>query len=224
MITHLEVPAHLNRNAANVSAAGHEHTGQVLIDLATQSVGLDSLVDTEVLDVGCGVRFTQALINRNIPIKSYTGLEVYKPIVDFLREQVQPYDERFRYFCWNARNELYNPGGVDLASQMALPFADKFDLIWLFSVFTHLDPSDSRALLVLLRQHVRNSGKLFFSAFIDDELDGFEDRVEDQPLLMAYYGRDFMQSLVHEAGWRVEAFRNQDPAKYIQHYLVCSPV
>ena len=174
--------------------------------------------------MGCGVRFTQALINRNIPIKSYTGLEVYKPIVDFLQERVQAYDERFRYVFWNARNQLYNPDGVELARQAALPFGDKFDLIWLFSVFTHLDPSDSRALLVLLRKHVRTTGKLFFSAFIDDQLDGFEDRVEDQPLLMAYYGRDYMQSLVQEAGWRVEEFRNQDLSKFIQHYLVCSPI
>jgi hypothetical protein len=81
MLTSLEVPQVLHRNAPDVAALGYEHTGQTLINLATRSVGLQDLSDTDVLDVGCGVRFTQAIVNRRIPIKSYTGIEVYRPLV-----------------------------------------------------------------------------------------------------------------------------------------------
>jgi SAM-dependent methyltransferase len=204
-----------------VAAAGYEHTGQVLIDLAVRSAGLQSLEDVGVLDVGCGVRFTATIINRRIPIKSYTGLEVDRSIVDFLRDNVERHDPRFRFVCWDVANAMYNPAGADLSTQAHLPVAGEFDLVWLFSVFTHLCPADSLALLRLIRKKIRPAGKLFFSAFIDDGLDGFEDRIKDQPLVNAYYGN--MRSLVGTAGWKIDAFHDKDPASFIQHYLVCSP-
>lgn len=34
-----------------------------------------------------------------------------------------------------------------------------------------------------MRKHIREKGKLFFSAFIDDDLDGFEDGIKDPPSL-----------------------------------------
>src|SRR5438477_9817478 len=53
----LVVPDDLHRNAAEVHAHGPENTGSVLIELACQRLGLESLAATDVLDVGCGVRF-----------------------------------------------------------------------------------------------------------------------------------------------------------------------
>ena len=43
MLSCLDVPEALHRNAADVAAAGYEHTGQALIDLATRSLGLEDL-------------------------------------------------------------------------------------------------------------------------------------------------------------------------------------
>jgi SAM-dependent methyltransferase len=223
MITELEVPEVLHRNAADVAAVGYEHTGETLINLATRSVGLESLRDTDILDVGCGVRFTMSIINRKIPIGSYTGIEVHRPIVDFLQENVAAHDERFRFAHWNVHNQMYNPAGIDLSFQDKLPVDGSFDLIWLFSVFTHQNPKDSLALLRILRKHIREQGKLFFSAFIDDDLEGFEDRIKGHPLSLPCYGREYLRLLVEQAGWKIEAFHAKDPSNYIQHYLVCAP-
>ena len=44
----------------------------------------------------------------------------------------------------------------------------RFDLICLFSVFTHLAPDDYREMLRVLRPLVRPDGKLFFSLYIDE--------------------------------------------------------
>ena len=97
MLTRLEVPAHLHRNASRVVAAGYEHSGETLINLATRLAGIADLSDIDVLDMGCGVRHTMTIINRGIPIKSYTGVEVNRPIVDFLKEHVEAHDPRFRF-------------------------------------------------------------------------------------------------------------------------------
>jgi SAM-dependent methyltransferase len=204
-----------------VAAAGYENTGQFLINLATQRAGFPNLEKVDVLDVGCGVRFAMTIINRRIPVKSYTGVEVYRPIVEFLQDNVEPYDKRFKFVHWNVHNQVYNPNGDELTAQKGLPVEGPFDLIWLFSVFTHLNPKDSLSLLQLLRKRIRKNGKLFLSAFIDDELDGFEDRVKDRPLLNAYYGRKYMQSLIEQSGWNIQSFN--DPDQYILHYIVCSP-
>jgi len=223
MLTRLEVPRHLHRNSPRVIAAGYEHSGETLINLVTRLAGIVDLRDIDVLDVGCGVRHVMTIINRGLQIKSYTGVELSKAIVDFLKENVEAHDRRFRFFHWNVRNEMYNPKGGSLLSKDPLAASDRFDLIWLFSVFTHLDPSDSETMLRLLRRHVRENGRLFFSAFIDEELDGFEDRVKELPLQKAYYGQGLMESLIAKCGWKIDYFGKRDPDHFIQHHYLCSP-
>ena len=223
MLSHLRIPKQLNRNDINVSKVELEHTGQLLINLAKERCGISSLEDKDILDIGCGVRFTATIINRGIPIKSYTGLEVHKPIVDFLKQNVATLDSRFRYHHWNVHNEQFNPDSSDYMSNFeSFPFAEKFDCLWLFSVFTHLTPEDSHAMLRILSEHVRPKGKLFFSAFIDDKVETFEDREKDNPLAHAYYGKKFMCSLIEEEGWKIDSMYERDPSKYIQHHFVCS--
>lgn len=162
MLERLEVPAALQRNSVEVAAAGFDYTGQLLINLATKYTGLQNLENIDVLDIGCGVRFTSAIINCKIPIKSYTGVEVDQPIVRFLQDNVEVHDKRFKFVHYNVHNEKYNPCGIKLARQSDLPVNGSFDLIWLFSVFTHLNPEDSLQLLRLMKKHLRKSGRLFF--------------------------------------------------------------
>jgi len=223
MLERLVIPEEFQRNAPDVKAAGYEHTGETLIRLAMRRAGVASLGNIDILDVGCGVRFTSTIVNRRIPIKSYTGVEVNKPIVDFLRENVTIHDSRFRYVHWNVKNDMYNPGGVSMDKIDDLPLLGEYDLIWMFSVFTHLNPADALILLKILRRHIRSRGRLFFSAFIDDALAGFEDRDKDHPLHHAYYGRLFMESLINQAGWHVEGFFEKDVPNFIQASFLCSP-
>lgn len=227
MIEQLEVPEHLHRNAVSVRAAGAEHTGQVLLDLIALKVGIEDFENIDFLDVGCGVRFCMTIINRGIAIKSYTGIEIHQPIVDFLKAQVEPFDRRFNFTHWNVYNEMYHQSGVDITTQEDLPVAGSFDLMCLISVFTHLTPQDALALLKLMRKKIRPTGKLFFSTYIDDELDNqpepFDDRVEGKPLQHAYYGRKYMMSLITQAGWQIDGFYDKALDKYIQHYVVCRP-
>lgn len=223
MLEYLELPQTLHQNAPDISAAGHELTGKTLIDLATRSIGKADLKDTAILDIGCGVRFTQTIINKKIPIKSYTGVDVNETMIKHLNDKVAAHDSRFKYAHWNMKNDMYNPSGKELTTNDSLPIEGKFDVIWLFSVFTHLNASDALSILKLLKQYLQSNGKLFFSAFIDDDIDNFEDRVETSPLLHAYFGKNYMQSLLFEAGWIVNRYSEPDPKRYIQHYFVCSP-
>ena len=219
----LIIPEELHRNHPDVHQAGPENTGSALICLVVECLGLKDLSESDVLDVGCGVRFTQAIVNRDIPVKSYTGLDVHLPLIEHLRREVD--DPRFSFAHWDARNAMYNPTGVKITPESRLPVEGMFDVIWLFSVFTHLEPSDADALLAILRRHVRPGGALFFSAFLDQDgtVDSFEDRLPDHPLSCACYSERYLRELVEANGWSISSVNPPSPEHFIQHYLVCRP-
>src|SRR5438046_3211368 len=84
-----------------------------------------------------------------------------------------------------------------------LPVRGDYDVIWLFSVFTHLCPEDTDALFAILRRYVRPSGTLFFSAFIRSGVERFEDKDPANPLLRAAYSEGYMRELATRNGWNV---------------------
>jgi SAM-dependent methyltransferase len=165
----LSVPAKFERGATH----GDEAIASAvwLIEHMCEQLGLENLGNCEVLDFGCGVKFTQALINKSLPIKKYVGVDVYGEMIDFLRQNV--HDPRFEYFHIDAHNEMYNPDGEVLSEDSKLPIDGRtFDVICLFSVFTHLAPHDFRTMLRLLRRYINPQSRLFFTLYIDELTEG----------------------------------------------------
>jgi SAM-dependent methyltransferase len=175
----LEVPQRLNRarhKRPEEAVAG----AAILIRHVCDTLGLADLSNHDVLDVGCGTRFTQAFLDQGLPIKSYVGVDVYREMIEFLRANVT--DSRFRYRHIDVRNERYNPGAPPMTEQTDLGLGEQtFDIIWLFSVFTHLAPHDYTTMLRLLRRYIRPDGHLVYTLFIDELTEGghgFIDHVE----------------------------------------------
>lgn len=223
MKTQLILPKYLQINSPKVKKAGYENSAEKIFALVQQRLGWSSFADKDILDVGCGSRFTLAIINRKIPVKSYTGIEINKQIVDFFKQEVEPADPRFRYAHWNVHNDMYNTEGTPMAQFRELPVTGDFDLIWLFSVFTHLNPDDGLALLKLMRQKVRPKGRLFFTTHTSDQVKSFEDKIEDKPLLRAFYQKDYLASLIVQGGWKVESFHDKEGDSFVKSHFVCSP-
>jgi SAM-dependent methyltransferase len=212
-------------------------SGLFLADLLCRTVGRNDLSDVDLLDVGCGTLMVQTLLNNSLPIRHYAGVDVSPEVIGFLRATVS--DPRFEFHRLDAHNEMYNPDGTALEDFDLLPVRPRqFDLISLFSVFTHLVPDDFAAMLRLLRRHVKQDGTLLFSLFINDPqviedarrrvgaTDGdprFVDEVPSEPLLRARYTRDYAIELVDGTGWKIEGIHLPHPGGYIQHYMVCHP-
>jgi hypothetical protein len=137
-------------------------------------------------------------------------------LISFLQSHVD--DSRFEYFHLPARNARYNPDGTPLGEVGELPIAGRtFDLIVLLSVFTHLDPSDYRAMLVLLRQYAASDTVLFFSLYIDELTDGGHGLVDGMTKAMAAKGTHTpaLDDLVDgTTGARpIEKYRDLDPSR-----------
>jgi SAM-dependent methyltransferase len=164
--TGLPVPPELQRG-------GHRDrrqwidSGIFCTNLLCETMGQKDLAGVELLDVGCGTKIVKTLLDNSISIGHYTGVDIYSPIIDWLNDNVS--DPRFDFHHFDAHNDLYNPGGTPLAGFTELPVGSaRFDLISLFSVFTHLNPEDYVAMLHLLRTYVKPTGLVLFSLFLND--------------------------------------------------------
>ena len=85
-------------------------------------VGVPDLADVEVLDMGCGVKFTTTMLNEGVPVKRYVGVDVFREMTSSCRRTSMI--RGFEFHHVDLRNERYNPDGAPLSSVAALPLAD----------------------------------------------------------------------------------------------------
>ena len=197
----LIVPEKFNRNSITVtSLMTPEQSGAWLLERMRQHIGFASYAKVKLLDFGCGVRFTQAIINSGLSIGKYFGVDVYRPMIKFLQKNV--HDSRFSYAVLDAYHPLYNPSGKLLSPTTALPVAETdFDIVSMFSVITHQYPLDAKIIFSALRRHVRPGGCLFFTCFLDDSIEAFEDRGPEKLGERCFYNSRFLGEIVAGCGW-----------------------
>jgi SAM-dependent methyltransferase len=163
----LAVPRHLERGNYPTPEEWRE-SGLFAVDLLSRTLGREDLSGVKLLDVGCGTKVVKTLLDHSMPIGRYVGVDAAPEVIGWLRANVS--DPRFEFHHLDALHPLYNPQGKDLASFELLPTGrQRFDLICLISVFTHLAPHDYVAMLRLLRRHARPHATLLFSLIIVDD-------------------------------------------------------
>ena len=156
----LAVPDEFRRGGKKEDEQASVASGLALIELMCSRTGRDDLGETALLDMGCGNKFVQAILTHDLPLKRYVGIDIHPGLIEFLRTNVN--DERFSFYTSNDRNDMYNPTGEPLSDQSRLPVEEgSFDLICLFSVFTHLAPDDYSFMLKLLRRYIKPGGAIF---------------------------------------------------------------
>ena len=110
-------------------------SGTTLLDLLAR-LSTDQTSPTVVARRGVRHEVHQGDPRGRRPDRRYVGVDTAADIISFLAANVD--DPRFAFHHLDAHNELYNPTGMPLGSFHDLPVAVRFDLISLFSVFTHL--------------------------------------------------------------------------------------
>jgi SAM-dependent methyltransferase len=246
--TFLQVPREFRRGGRADDEQSSVESGAELIRLICRKLGLDDLGGSDVLDMGCGNKLVQAILGEDMPVGSYVGIDVHRPLIEFLQENVD--DPRFSFYPLDVHNDMYNPEGEPLSEHTPLPVPEAgFDVICLFSVFTHLAAHDYTAMLKLLRRYARPDARIIYSLFVNETTPGghgwvdrmvpfieaaiteenvnkppadFVDWVPEKPLWRAVYSRKHALDLVQGTGWEVESLN--DPEEYIQHYMICKPV
>ena len=176
-----------------------------------------------VLDFGCGVKISQALIQYDVDVRAYVGMDVHEGMIDCLKAAVNR--PNFSYHRVPFQNANYNPLGVPMTEHSELPGGtDPYDLIVLQSVFTHFAPADFQAALHVLRRYTTADTLMLFTCFIDDEMaTDFLDAVPDRPLLQAYYKETAIRKMLERSRWQTVSFHPKSKEYAMNPHFVCAP-
>jgi SAM-dependent methyltransferase len=178
-----------------------------------------------VLDIGCGIGRIAIPLTRFIdPKGSYHGFDIVKEGIDWCRKKISPLFPNFTFTHVALKNDLYNLGTRQLASEFTFPYPDKsFDFIILTSVFTHMQPEEVEQYLKEIARVMDNDATCFATFFIIDEYsatflknssnpffaydhDNFllhDDKVKDANIA---FRLSFIETLLGKAGLCIETF------------------
>ena len=205
-------------NDANVSRHSPEMTGRIILNSMCARLGWPSLAGKRVLDFGCGVRMVRTIVNLELEIGFYAGIDVNAEAIAWLRQNVD--DPWFLFVHLDMRNAFYNlnggPCGDDTLCSRGVV---GFDVACMFSVITHQAPEDALQIFRMLRP---SAERLYFTAFIDDTVDRYVEKDPDHPSHMSTYAPSYLLEILAASGWRSDTSYPRSPLLFQQSAFVCS--
>jgi len=122
--------------------------------------------EAAVLDVGSGIgRSAVALTEYLRPPGRYEGFDVVEKGVRWCQQRISRDHPHFRFTYVPLHNDLYNANGAD-ATAFRFPYPDdQFDVVFLFSVFTHMVPAEIGHYLQEISRVLRPGGHCLASFF-----------------------------------------------------------
>lgn len=170
---------------------------------------------SRVLDIGCGVgRLPIGLLSYFGSVKHYTGVDVALGSIAWCEQYIARPGVKFIHL--DLANERYNPRGAPISHDFELPLPRAaFDVIYLYSVFSHMKADDVQAYLRELHRLLAPGGGIFLTAFVEPDV---EDVAVNPPgysrfpgewegaLHCVRFDRAFFEGVVADAGLMVERF------------------
>ena len=144
----------------------------------------------------------------------YLGMDVVPQSVDWCNRFISKAHPSFRFSHLNVYNERYHREGIKLDDAFRFDVAsESIDTIYLFSVFSHMTEEDMRVYLKDFRRVLRKTGKIFFSAFVEENVPNYSinpDRYIFEKcggrLHVVRYNKSYLFSILHDLGYSIEAF------------------
>jgi len=121
-----------------------------------------------VLEIGCGIgRDAIPLIQILGKEGKYLGVDIIKPSIDWCTKHITAQNKEFKFCHFDVRDQLHNPQGKILTSQIDLPIADNtIDRVVLQSVFTHMFPTDIKHYIKEFRRVLKKNALIYATVFI----------------------------------------------------------
>lgn len=124
--------------------------------------------ESTVLDIGCGSgRLAIGLLGRCSKLHRYWGIDVHATSIAWCLRWITEYHRNFRFCHVGLQNDRYNPRGTQICSDVQLPFKDGlFDVIALYSVFTHMVGEHVKRYLSEMHRMLKSEGRAMFTVHI----------------------------------------------------------
>jgi SAM-dependent methyltransferase len=126
-----------------------------------------------VLELGCGIgRDAIPLIEIIGSSGTYVGVDIIKASIEWCTGAITSRHPNFRYYHYDIRDSLHNPGGRLAYDRVELPSPDStVDLAFAQSVFTHMLPGQFIHFLRELARCTRTAGTIYITCFrVDDQI------------------------------------------------------
>ena len=188
-----------------------EHEAQRLIE------HFDCTSATRVLDIGCGEGRLPIGCLRVMGKLQYLGLDVQPRAIEWCKRYIERQHPSFRFHLLNVANERYNRGGLPLNQDFKFDVPDhSVDIIYLFSVFSHMNEADMRIYLADFRRILTDGGNVFFTTFVEENVPKFSINPENYifekcsgPLHIVRYEKYHLFSILEESGFVLENFTHR---------------
>jgi SAM-dependent methyltransferase len=136
-----------------------------------QLVQLRDLVALEpedvVLDIGCGVGRTAIPLLAYLTDGAYEGFDPHPESIEWCRREITSRNPGFGFTHLDMRNAAYNPNGAIAVEELVFPYPDDhFDVVFLYSVFTHLLPRHLDRYLSEIARVLKPGGRTLETFFL----------------------------------------------------------
>jgi SAM-dependent methyltransferase len=189
-----------------------------------------------VLDMGCGPgRMAVALVSYLTEEGSYEGIDVSPERIEWCASNITSRYPNFRFQVADVYSRRYNPRGTVRGADYRFPYTDeRFDLVFLFSVFTHMLADDMENYLAEIARTLKIGGRCLATfLLLNDESQALidSDRTRRDPgknALEARFEHDFGNHRVSDLTYpeQVVAYDEQFVrAAYVRHGLtIADPI
>lgn len=168
---------------------------------------------SKVLDVGCGQGRLPIGILRKIGDIHYMGIDIDRKSIDWCKRHIEREHPSFVFNHLDIYNERYNKNGMKIDEDFRFDvMPDFFDIIYLFSVFSHTTEEDMRIYLKEFLRILDKNGRVFFTTFVEEGVPNISVNPEGYrlkcsgPLHIVRYDKDYLFSILNEVGFSVMNF------------------
>ena len=134
------------------------------LNFFVQELGLKP--SANILEIGSGNGRIARPLTGYLKEGSYVGVDIMKPFIKWCQDAYREYD-RFTFKHINIYNKFYNKFTFKKARNFRFPFEnEKFDFIYLTSVFTHMHQEDVDNYLSEVNRMLKKGGVIFSTYFL----------------------------------------------------------
>lgn len=125
---------------------------------------------TDIVEIGCGVgRDAMTLTQKMKAGTKYNGIDVIEESIEWAIDNISKNHEMYKFHWFDVKDMQHNPNGEGRQIDYEIPVADNsVDLIFLYSVFTHMDPDYIKYYANEFARILRKGGRVFSSMFFVD--------------------------------------------------------
>ncbi len=141
-------------------------SGAAFLKVLESAAGLTP--SSRVLDVGCGIgRLAIPMAGFLDQDGGYEGFDIVPEGIEWCQQHISSPHDNVHFTLADLYNKEYNPKGSVPPAEYRFPYEDDaFDLVVLFSVFTHMLPDDVDRYVSEIARVLKKDGRVFATYYV----------------------------------------------------------